>query len=144
MFIDKNPADEASLIEIICNMAKKLSPKQQLKLINYIKFIAKSDEKRTAERLTVKVTVDYAVGGKFYSDTLENISAGGAFIGTNRSFPKGELTSMVVFLPKMDRNIKVKGEIVRLTGEGFGVKLNEESKKILSDMYNHICDFQAF
>jgi Tfp pilus assembly protein PilZ len=135
---DKNLIDESKLVEIISDMAKKLSVKQQHELINYIKIIAKADEKRDTERKAIKVSVDYSVKDKFYSDMLENISPGGAFIRTTRLFHAGHSTTMVVSLPKMERNIKVKGEIVRRTGDGFGVRFTEENKEILSDVYNHL------
>jgi Tfp pilus assembly protein PilZ len=137
MDMDINPTDESRLVEIISDMAKKLSARQQHELLNHIKIIAKGDEKRDTERKAVKISVDYSVKDKFYSDMLENISAGGAFISTTRTFQTGHSTTMVVSLPKMGRNIKVNGEIVRQSGEGFGVRFTEENKEILSDMYNY-------
>jgi Tfp pilus assembly protein PilZ len=135
--MDKYLANESKLVETIGDMAKNLSVRQQLELINHIKIILKADEKRESERKAVKVSVDYSVKDKFYSDMLENISAGGAFIRTTRLFQAGNSTTMVVSLPKMEKNFKIKGEIVRLTDEGFGVRFAEENKDILSDMYNH-------
>ena len=138
MDMEKSPADGSKLVEIISDMAKKLSAGQQHELINHIKIILKADEKRDSERKAVNVSVDYSVKDKFYSDMLENISAGGAFIRTTRLFQAGYSTTMVVSLPEMDRNIKVKGEIVRQTGDGFGVRFTNENKEILSDFYNQI------
>jgi Tfp pilus assembly protein PilZ len=135
--MDKNPTDESRLVGIISDMARKLSVRQQHELINHIKIIAKADDKRDTERKAAGVSVDYSVNDKFYSDMLENISAGGVFIRSTRLFQTGHSTTMVVSLPKMERNIKVRGEIVRQTGEGFGVRFTEENKEILSDMYNH-------
>lgn len=137
MYMDKNLTDESKLVDIISDMAKQLSARQQHELIKHIRIIAKGDEKRDAERKAVNVSVDYSVKDKFYSDMLENISAGGAFIRTTRLFQTGHSTTMVVCLPKMDRNLKVKGEIVRLTGDGFGVRFAEENKEVLSDMFKH-------
>ena len=142
--MDKNPADESKLVEIINDMVKKLSVRQQHKLIGHIQFITKGDEKRKTERKTVKISVDYTVKDKFYSDMLENISAGGAFIRTTRPFQTGHSTTMVVSLPKTERNIIVKGQIVRLTNEGFGIRFTEENKEISNDMHNHFWHFQAF
>lgn len=142
--MDKNPTDESKLVEIISDMAKKLSVRQQHELINYIKFIEKGDEKRGSKRKTVKISVDYSVEDKFYSDILENIGTGGAFIRTTRLFQAGHSTSMVVSLPEMERNIKLKGEIVRLTNEGFGVRFTEEHSEILGDTQNDLWYFQAF
>jgi Tfp pilus assembly protein PilZ len=137
MYMDNNPGGDSKLVEIISEMAKKLSAKQQHELIEHIKILAKGDDKRDTERKAVKVSVDYSVNDKFYSDILENISAGGAFIRTTRLFQTGHSTTMVVSLPKMERNIKVKGEIVRQTGDGFGVRFAEENRETLSDIYKH-------
>jgi len=136
MDMEKSPADGSKLVEVISDMAKKLSARQQHELINHIKIILKADEKRDSERKAVNVSVDYSVKDKFYSDMLENISAGGAFIRTTRLFQTGHSTTMVVSLPKMDRNLKVKGEIVRQAGDGFGVRFFDENKESLKDIYN--------
>jgi Tfp pilus assembly protein PilZ len=136
MNLDKSPTDRSRLVEIICGMAKKLSARQQHELINHIKIILMGDEKRDSERRAVNVSVDYSVKDKFYSDILENLSAGGAFIRTTRLFQAGHSTTLVLSLPKMDRNIKVRGEIVRQTGDGFGVRFADENKEMLSDIYN--------
>jgi hypothetical protein len=130
--MDKNSTDESKLVEIISDMAKKLSERQQHVLINCIKLIAKEDEKRGSKRKVIKVSVDYSVEGKFYSDMLENISAEGAYIKTTRLFQTGQSTIMVVSLFKMERNLKVKGEIIRLTGEGFGVKFTNENIEMMN------------
>ncbi len=136
MDMDKSLVDGSKLVEIISDMAKKLSTRQQHELINHIKIILQGDEKRDSERKSVNVSVDYSVKDKFYSDMLENISAGGAFIRTTRLFQTGHSTTMVLSLPKMGRNIKVRGEIVRQTGDGFGVRFADENKEMLSDIYN--------
>jgi hypothetical protein len=134
--MEKSPMDESKRVDIISDMAKKLSAVQQHELINHIKIILQADEKRDSERKPVKVSVDYSVKDKFYSDMLENISAGGAFIRSSRLFHTGHFTTMVISIPQMDRNIKVKGEIVRQTGDGFGVRFADENKDMLSDLYN--------
>lgn len=134
MHEDKNL--ESRLVETISDMAMKLSVRQKYELINYIKTIAKGDEKRDAERTALKVSVDYSVKDRFYSDILENISACGAFIRTARVFQTGNSATLVLLLPKLEKNIKVKGQIVRLTNEGFGVRFAEESKERLNDIYS--------
>jgi len=136
--MDKSPADGSRLVDMISDMAKKLSARQQHELINHIKIILQGDEKRDSERKAVNISVDYSVRDKFYSDMLENISAGGAFIRTTKLFQAGHSTTMVLSLPKMDRNIKIKGQIVRQTGDGFGVRFAEENKELLSGIYDHL------
>lgn len=135
MFMDKKQTDESRLVELISGMADKLSVSQKHDLINHIKFVSKGEEKRGTKRKAVKVSVDYAVKDRIYTDMLVNISAGGAFIITNRLFQAGYSTTMVVSFPNMERCVKIKGKIVRLTDEGFGVKFIEENHHILSSSY---------
>lgn len=126
----------SNLVERISQMVKKLSERQQHELINHIKIILNGDDKRDSERKAVKASVDYSVKDKFYSDMIENISSGGAFIRTTRLFQAGYPTTMILSLPRMDRNIKIKGEIVRQTGDGFGVRFTDENKEMLSQICN--------
>jgi Tfp pilus assembly protein PilZ len=137
MNTDKNLTDDEKLIEMLSRMIKKFSDKQKHELVNYLKIMAKAGEKRNTDRKYIKVSVDYSVKNKFYSDTLENISSGGAFIRTTRPIQVGDATTMVASIPGLEGNIKMKGKIVRRTEEGVGVEFFEEHKEILSEIYNH-------
>lgn len=136
MYMDHNVTDRSNLVKIISDLAQNLSVKQQHDVINYINFITNGDEKRNALRKAVMVGVDYSVKDDFYSDLLENISAGGAFICSKRLFQIGNPTTVVVSHPEMDNTIQVKGEIVRLTAEGFGVRFTEKKDGIFSLLKN--------
>lgn len=137
MNTDKNLADDTKLVEMLTRLIKKLTDKQKHELVNFIKIMTKAGEKRNTDRKYLKVTVDYSVKDKFYSDTLENISSGGAFIRTTRPIQVGDATTMVASLPGMEGSVKVKGEIVRRTEEGVGIKFYAEHKEILSNIYRH-------
>jgi Tfp pilus assembly protein PilZ len=132
--------DDSGLVEMFSQLIKKLSDKQKHELINYVKILAKSGEKRNTDRKYIKVSVDYSVNDKFYSDTLENISSGGVFIRTTKPIEVGDATTMVASIPGMEKNIKMKGKVVRRTAEGVGVEFYEEHKEILRDIYIHSGD----
>jgi Tfp pilus assembly protein PilZ len=134
---DKTQTDDSELIEMLSRLIKGLSDKQKHELVNFIRSLAKRDEKRNSGRKYLKVTVDYSVKDKFYSDTLENVSAKGAFIRTTRPIEVGDATTMVASIPGMEKNIKMKGKVVRRTEDGVGVEFYEEHKEILSDIYFH-------
>jgi Tfp pilus assembly protein PilZ len=140
MHTNYNVTDRSRLVEIISDMAKKLSSKQQHDVINYIKIITKEDEKRDTARKSVMVSVNYSVKHELYSDMLENISAGGAFICSTRLFQIGNPTTIIVSQPKMEKSIRVKGEIVRMTDEGFGVKFTEKMDGMLSHLQNVLAE----
>jgi len=137
MNTDKDQMDDVKLVEMLSQMIKDFSDKQKHELINFVKSMAKKGEKRNTDRKYFKVSVDYSVKDRFYSDTLENISSGGAFIRTTKSINVGDATTMVASIPGMEGNIKMKGKIVRRTEEGVGVEFYEEHKEILSHIYSH-------
>jgi len=137
MNTDNSLTDDSRLVEMFSQLIKKLSDKQKHELINYVKILSKSGDKRNTDRKYIKVSVDYSVKDKFYSDTLENISSGGAFIRTTKPIEVGDATTMVASIPGMDKNVKMKGKVVRRTKDGVGVEFFEEHKEILSEIYIH-------
>jgi len=137
MKTDNTLTDDSRLVEMFSQLIKKLSDKQKHELINYLKILSKSGDKRNTDRKYIKVSVDYSVKDKFYSDTLENISSGGAFIRTTKPIEVGDATTMVASIPGMDKNVKMKGKVVRRTKDGVGVEFFEEHKEILSEIYIH-------
>lgn len=137
MNTDESLSDDSKLVEMLSQLIKDFSVKQKHELFNYIRRVAKREEKRNSDRKYIKVSVDYSVNDKFYNDTLENISPGGAFIRTTRPIKVGDSTTMVAAIPSMKKNVKMKGKIIRQTEEGVGVEFYEEHKEILSDIYSH-------
>ena len=138
MKTDKNPADDSKLIEMLSQKIKRFSDKQKQELVNFVKSLEKRGGKRNTDRRYFKVTVDYSVKDKFYSDTIENISPGGAFIRTTRPIQVGDSTTMVAAIPGLDGNLKMKGKIIRRSEEGVGIKFFEEHKEILGDDFNQV------
>jgi Tfp pilus assembly protein PilZ len=66
--------------------------------------------------------IDYVVQEDSYTDFTQNISAGGVFISTGTQFSVGQEVSMVFPLPVSKENIRIKGEIVRVSELGIGVQ----------------------
>jgi hypothetical protein len=138
MNTDKNLKDDSKLVEMLGQKIKEFSDDQKHDVVNFIKSIEKKGGKRNTDRRYIKVSVDYSVKDKFYSDTLENISSGGAFIRTTRPIQVGDSTTMVASIPGIDGNVKMKGKIIRRSEEGVGVEFYQEHKEILSDCFNQI------
>ncbi len=137
MNTDKTATDDSELIEMFSQLIKELSDKQKHDLVNFIRGMARRNEKRNSGRKYLKVSVDYSVKDKFYTDTLENVSAKGAFIRTTKPIEIGDPTTMVASIPGMDKNVKMKGKVVRRTKDGVGVEFFEEHKEILGEIYFH-------
>ena len=82
-------------------------------------------EEREYARKNLSIYALFWLGDNFYRDYIKNISAGGLFIETKKPVTIDE-TVMVSFSPSDDEEpIQVKGEIVRGTPYGFGMKFNE-------------------
>jgi hypothetical protein len=138
MSTDKNLNDDSSLVEMLSQKITNFSEKQKHDVVNFIKSIEKKGGKRTTDRRYIKVSVDYSVKDKFYSDTLENISPGGAFIRTTKPIQVGDSTTMVASIPGIDGNVKMKGKVIRRSEEGVGIEFYEEHKEILSECFNQM------
>jgi len=138
MNTDKNLMDDSKLVEILSQAIKGFSDNQKQELVNFIKSMENRGGKRKTDRRYIKISVDYSVKDKVYSDTIENISSGGVFIRTTRPLQVGDSITMVASIPSIEGNIKLKGKIIRRTEEGVGVEFYEEHKEILNDCFNQV------
>jgi Tfp pilus assembly protein PilZ len=107
----------ARLIELILKMTDE--EKQSL-LIELEEKL--SVRKRKHDRKPYFSVVDYNAMEAAHTGFIENISAGGVFIGTAKSFPVGEKISMAFPLPVSQEHVRMEGEVVRANAEGIGVK----------------------
>lgn len=109
----------AQLIELIM----KMSEDEQRLLLNELEkrlFL----RKRKHDRKSYFSVVDYATQGRAYTDFIQNISAGGLFIGTSAPFSVGDELSLGFPLPISYQHIIIGGEIVWVSPQGIGVKFN--------------------
>jgi Tfp pilus assembly protein PilZ len=107
----------ARLIELILKMTDE---EQQNLLIELEEKL--SVRKRKHDRKSYFSVVDYNALEAAHTGFIENISAGGVFIGTSKSFPVGEEISMAFPLPVSQEHVRMEGEVVRANAEGIGVK----------------------
>jgi hypothetical protein len=86
---------------------------------------SKFGEEREHARKDISFYALWWLGDNFFRDYILNISAGGLFIETKIPVTVGE-TVIVSFSPsEIEEPIQVKGEIVRVKYNGFGLKFNE-------------------
>jgi Tfp pilus assembly protein PilZ len=72
---------------------------------------------------------------KNYRGEFKNISRGGVFIKTDIKFTVGKQIRIVIPGSKIRNNIKLKGWIVRINTDGFGVKFDRRSdQKVRRDI----------
>jgi non-heme chloroperoxidase len=96
-------------------------------IANYVSYWLSENVKREYERKPYSAVVNYIVNEGAYTDSIQNISAGGVFIETGNPFFEGQEVSMTFPLPVSEENISMKGEIVRISEPGIGVKFKMAS-----------------
>jgi Tfp pilus assembly protein PilZ len=89
--------------------------------------IQKRGERKYA-RKSCLINVDYAVGGRAFSNYIQDISTTGVFIETSESFTEGQTLLITFSFPDMEDALKIDGEITRITSEGIGVRFDYQSQ----------------
>jgi Tfp pilus assembly protein PilZ len=101
---------------------------QQETLLEQLKVMIQQQGDREHQRKACFITVDYAVGGRVYTNYIQDISPTGVFIETSESFSVGLETLMTFSFPDREDSFKMSGEITRTTAGGIGVKFKYESQ----------------
>jgi Tfp pilus assembly protein PilZ len=120
--LNKRP-DEPNITARLIELIMKLSEEEQRSLLNELEkthFL----KKRKHHRKPYFSVVDYASQGGAYTDFIQNISAGGVFIGTSAPFQVGQELSLGFPLPISHKHILIGGEIAWVSPRGIGVKFN--------------------
>src|SRR5882762_8637999 len=88
-------------------------------------------EKRTNERSTITLRVDYKRLNTFFADYTKNISKGGTFIRTAKPLDVGTKFVFVLSVPSHNKQLELKGEVMWVVTEekstpdnpaGMGIK----------------------
>ncbi|WP_394837223.1 TIGR02266 family protein [Pendulispora rubella] len=97
-------------------------------------------EKRTEERSTITLRVDYKRLNTFFADYTKNISKGGTFIRTAKPLDVGTKFVFVLSFPSREGQLRLKGEVMwtvsddRATDEqppGMGIRFlfNDDAER---------------
>jgi Tfp pilus assembly protein PilZ len=103
-------------------------------------MIQKRGDRKYA-RKSCLINVDYAVGGRAFSNYIQDISTTGVFIETSESFPTGQELLMTFSFPDREDSFRIDGEITRITSEGIGVRFNYQSqiqKDVIEDLVENM------
>ena len=91
--------------------------------------------KRKYYRKSIRTSIEYIAKDRSEKGLIQNISEGGVFIETRMPIRTREDISLIFMLPtKFQKQIKIHGQIVRVTPHGIGVAfkpLNEEQKVLI-------------
>ena len=82
-------------------------------------------EMRKDPRKPSLIPVDCSSLDACFTDFIQDISKGGVFIQTDGHFFVGQQITLTFTLPKAEKDITVKGEVVRVNSRGIGVKFKE-------------------
>jgi hypothetical protein len=79
------------------------------------------DLRRFARKPFRRATI-FACQNRYYAGLTKNISKGGIFIETRNQFLPGQIITLVISRTKIEKGVMLKGEVVHLRPEGFGLK----------------------
>ncbi len=86
---------------------------------------SKITETREHPRKPSFIPVECSSEGTSFTDFIQDISNGGVFIQATGNFYIGQQITLTFSLPKVEEEINIGSEVVRLDSEGIGVKFNE-------------------
>ena len=113
---------EVHLIELISNMPQQ-ARRELIKELEDKYFKGK----RRSVRIDYFKDVDFATKYQVYRGFIQNISDHGMLIETRGTFSVGQKITMSFVLPHSDEQVKMSGEIVRVSPDGkFAVKFYTE------------------
>jgi Tfp pilus assembly protein PilZ len=72
--------------------------------------------------------VEFAIGDHFYSEAMRDISVGGMFIETTLELVIGQEVAISIPFSDGRAPVRVRGEVVRVTGDGIGIRFLREGK----------------
>jgi pimeloyl-ACP methyl ester carboxylesterase len=110
-------------------------------IAEYVAEWVRENVKREYERKPYSAVVNYTVNEDTYTDSIQDISAGGVFIQTVKPFSEGEEVSMTFPLPISEESISIDGEIARISELGMGVKFkmaNPEQEANMDSLVSRI------
>jgi len=132
-------SDQSELDNTIIKMVQNLPREKKEDLIEILEgWHNFDDDQRLSSRKQFDLPIDFSVDNKFYSETLKNLSPGGAFIMTPMHFETGNTAAMIISLPGLDRNIKITGIIIRQSKEGIGIKFTSDLEQWSNILKNGI------
>ena len=115
----------SKLIEIMFQLGRD----KQLKLLQYAEQLLIEDQ-RTSIRKTCHIPVNYAANDRIYSSHINDISASGLYITTQKPLLVGDEIYVSFSMDGYDRPFKIKGEIVRTDQRGVGIEYKEVNRYI--------------
>ena len=80
--------------------------------------------RRRHPRKKVRMSINYSCDGMAGEDRVRDISVGGIFIETTEEFYVGQVITISIPFTYLDRKIKIKGRVVRVSPDGIGIEFD--------------------
>ena len=94
---------------------------------------AKSPNQRQVPRRTAYIIAEYTVNEGTFRDIIRNIGPSGMFINTRRRIAGNQSIVLQFPLFRFDQNIRVSGQVVRSSVNGFAVVFDSEISELVAD-----------
>ena len=92
-------------------------------------FLRRGQDLRKFPRKISKRAVFFTAQNRYFAAITKNISKGGIFIETREKFNKGQIITLVIARTKITTGTILKGKVVHIRREGFGLKFTSLIKK---------------
>jgi hypothetical protein len=112
---------KTDMIARLLDLIKRMTEHEREILLNTLKrkhFM----EKRGKPRKPSPMPLDYAVQDRICQGFIHDISVGGVFIQTGESVSVGQEILAIIPIPNSPKSIRIKGDVVRNTPNGIGVR----------------------
>jgi len=124
----ENNIDEVDITSQLLNLIFDMPVGLKKRLLRILENWENAGYRRHKRKPWV-IPIAYATDDQTFKGVLKDISKGGVFIETKKSFTVGQTITMKFQLPKGHKLIQATGEIVRSNSRGIGVKFKRQSKK---------------
>ena len=85
-------------------------------------YLKTGQELRKFPRKILTRAILFTDQNRYFAAITKNISKGGIFIETRDKFKKGQIIKLVIAHTKITKGVILKGSIVHLRKQGFGLK----------------------
>jgi Tfp pilus assembly protein PilZ len=118
---------KAGVTDQLIERIKSMTLEKQAQLLNELDE-GRDRKLRQHDRKTFFMIVDYIVEDRYFRDFIQDMSDTGVFIKTAQKIPLETKILMTFMSPDNQQPFKIKGEVVRVTTEGVGIKFAFESQ----------------
>lgn len=120
-----------SIILRLMELILAMNDEQRMDLLNKLEALPSDDLSlgdRNEVRKEFEKNISFSVQDRKYRAICKDISNGGIFIQTNEVFSVGQTVILNIPFSDGSREIKVPAEIVRVSGQGIGLKFMKKEE----------------